>query len=138
VEGLTFDTGVLIAIERARAARTRTPAVALITAAEEADVPITVPTAVVGEWWQKRPGQSRSMLDRMIVEPLTRELAESAGEILGKLRRRDRKTRERLHLVDAIVLASASRRRDIVYTTDLDDLERLRDVAKLDLDVRRL
>ena len=47
------------------------------------------------------------------------ELAKLAGEALSAI--------EGATAVDAIVMASAARRGDVVYTSDVDDLERLRD-----------
>lgn len=45
-------------------------------------------------------------------------LAESAGEALAAVKKST--------AIDAIVMASAARRGDIVYTGDYEDLERLR------------
>jgi predicted nuclease of predicted toxin-antitoxin system len=55
---------------------------------------------------------------RLRLEWLSVSLAEIAGEALTGVR--DATT------VDAIVMASAPSRGDVVYTTDVDDLERLR------------
>jgi hypothetical protein len=52
------------------------------------------------------------------VEPLSEALAKLAGEALAAVRSAS--------VVDAIVMASAARRGDIVYTSDVEDLERLR------------
>jgi hypothetical protein len=49
MNGLTFDSGALIALER-RSHRMR---VVLIRAIELA-IPITAPAAVIGEWWRGR------------------------------------------------------------------------------------
>lgn len=139
MEGLTFDTGALIAIERAR--RLRTSSVRIIEvllAAQAHGLRITVPTAVVGEWWHGTPGQSRRMLDRMTIEPLDRAIAERAGAACGKLKTRDRARRERLFLVDAIVVVSAAKRGDVVYTSDIGDLQRVRDAAGLDVRIERV
>lgn len=81
---------------------------------------ITVPAAVVVEWWRGQQGIARRLLAPFDVEPLTGELAHVAGEALAKVGAGP-------SVVDAIVMASAAQRGDIVYTSDVDDLERLRE-----------
>jgi predicted nucleic acid-binding protein len=111
--GLTFDTGALIALER-RAQRMR----AVIERALERDQAITVPADVVAEWWRGRTDLRDSIVAAVDIEPLTEALAKRAGEALGAV--------PGATLVDAIVMASAASRGDIVYTSDVQDLERLR------------
>ena len=81
---------------------------------------ITVPSSVVAEWW--RPGVGAkfrgSILRAMRVEALDTHLAKLAGEALARV--------PSAGTIDAIVMASASMRGDIVYTSDPDDLEILR------------
>ncbi len=52
------------------------------------------------------------------VEPVDGELAKAAGEAMASVRSAT--------IVDAIVMASAARRGDVVYTSDFGDLDRLR------------
>jgi len=53
--GITFDTGMLIAAERRK-----TSALVLLRACRLARVPITIPAAVVAEWWRgEHPGPRR-------------------------------------------------------------------------------
>ena len=111
--GLTFDTGALIALERRRP-RMR----AVLEHALATDQPITVPANVVAEWWRGRTDLRDAILASVDVEPLTAGLAKVAGETLAAVKDAT--------LVDAIVMASAAARGDIVYTSDVDDLERLR------------
>jgi predicted nucleic acid-binding protein len=111
VTGLTFDTGMLIALER----RNRKAKI-LIAGVPERGVTMTVPAVVVAEWWRGNPGQ-RSILEPMVVEPVTDRVARLAGEAMAALGST---------LVDAIVMASAAQRGDIVYTSDIEDLELLR------------
>jgi predicted nucleic acid-binding protein len=114
VIGLTFDTGALIALEhRKRRAKE------IVERALQQQQRITVPADVVGEWWRGRTNLRDRILESVDVEPLTEELAKRAGEALASVRGAP--------LVDAIVMASAASRGDLVYTSDLDDLERLRD-----------
>jgi predicted nucleic acid-binding protein len=111
--GLTFDTGALIALERRRP-RMR----AVLERALATDQPITVPADVVAEWWRGRTDLREAILASVDVEPLTTGLARIAGEALAAVREAT--------LVDAIVMASAAARGDLVYSSDVDDLERLR------------
>lgn len=64
------------------------------------------------------PTCALSILAAVDVEPLTTNLAKVAGEALA--------TVPHATLVDAVVMASAAARGDIVYSSDIDDLERLR------------
>jgi len=111
--GLTFDTGALIALER-RQPRMR----AVLEHAVARDQPITVPAAVVAEWWRGRTDLRDAILETVDVEPLTLPLAKVAGTALAAV--------PSATLVDAVVMASAARRGDVVYSSDVDDLERLR------------
>ncbi len=113
---ITFDTGALIAIER----RER-KMLALMTAALEARARITVPSVVVGEWWRGQRGPAARILDAVQIEPLGGPLAKIAGEVLSVVRGAT--------LVDTIVVASAAKRGDLVLTSDVDDLSRIRDAA---------
>ncbi len=80
-------------------------------------VPV-VPADVVAEWWRGRSDIREHILASIVVEPLTERLARIAGECLAKVKGAT--------TVDAIVMASAAARGDAVYTSDVDDLERLR------------
>ena len=111
--GLTFDTGALIALER----RTQRIWNIYRTAMHDA-IPITVPVAVVIEWWRGRADVRERILGGVRVEPLHLALAQAAGEALASVKSASP--------VDAVVMASAALRGDIVYTSDVVDLERLR------------
>jgi predicted nucleic acid-binding protein len=111
--GLTFDTGALIALER----RTQRAWNIYRTAMQDA-VPITVPVAVVLEWWRGRTDFRERILGGVRVEPLYTKLAQSAGEAMASVRSASP--------VDAVVMASAAMRGDVVYTSDPSDLEKLR------------
>jgi hypothetical protein len=107
--GITFDTGALVALERRRQRMKEILEVALAK-----DQTITVPADVVGEWWRGRTDLRESILESVDVEPLTEALAKIAGEALAAVRGAT--------LVDAIVMASAASRGDIVYSGDVEDL----------------
>lgn len=111
--GITFDTGALIALERRRQ-RIR----AVLERALARDQPITVPADVITEWWRGRTDLREAILAAVDVEPLTARLAKMAGEALAVVRGAT--------VVDAVVMASAASRGDIVYSSDVDDLEKLR------------
>lgn len=78
---------------------------------------ITVPTVVVAEWHREPSKRNARILATCTVEPLTQQLAELAGEALAQVRGAT--------TIDAIVMASAAQRGDVVYTSDVDDLQRL-------------
>lgn len=107
--GVTFDTGVLIALERRHAG-----ALALLRACRLARATITIPAPVIAEWWR---GSHRALLEVGFLEAFSPELAERAGELLAKT--------GRSNAVDAAVIASAAQRGDLVVTSDPDDLKEL-------------
>jgi len=115
VNGITLDTGALVALERFDAR-----ALHLLNAARERKAVITVPASVLVEWWR---GQRRAaaVLSLVQVEPLSERVARSAGKALGEVGPGPSPT-------DAVVMASAAGRGDLVITSALDDLERLRAV----------
>lgn len=110
--GITFDTGALIALER-RGQRIRK----VLERATEQKVRITVPAAVVTEWWRSRSDVRELILAAVRVEPLSESLAKVVGEALAAVRGAT--------AIDAIVMASAAQRGDVVYTADVSDLAKL-------------
>jgi predicted nucleic acid-binding protein len=110
--GITFDTGALIALER-RGQRIRK----VLERATEQKVRITVPAAVVTEWWRSRSDVRELILAAVRVEPLSESLAKVAGEALAAVKGAT--------VIDAIVMASAAQRGDVVYTADVSDLAKL-------------
>ena len=114
-QGVTFDTGVLIALERRKLR-----ALQIHERLGERGVTINVPWVVLAEWWRGRTDVRETILRTLDVEAPTPALAKLAGVALADPRAR------RATTIDAIVMASAALRGDVVYTTDSDDLERLR------------
>jgi predicted nucleic acid-binding protein len=110
--GITFDTGALIALER-RGQRARK----ILERATEQKVRITVPAAVITEWWRSRNDVRERILAGVRVETLSESLAKVAGEALAAIKGATP--------IDAIVMASAAQRGDVVYTTDVSDLANL-------------
>lgn len=113
ISGLTFDTGVLVALER-RHHRAWT----VYRAARHAKARITVPTAVIAEWWRGRSDVRALVRSGLRVEALDEPLARIAGEAMARV--------PKAPPVDAIVMGSAASRGDVVYTSDVGDLERFR------------
>ena len=114
-QGFTFDTGMLIALER-RQQR----ALQLCREARLTGTPVTVLAAVIGEWWRGRTDVRDDILASVHVEPLTEDIAKLAGLACAKL-----KDVEAAMTIDAYVMASAALRGDVVFTSDVDDLTRL-------------
>jgi len=107
--GVTFDTGMLVALERRKAS-----ALALLRACRLSRAKITLPATVLAEWWR---GSHGAMLEIGTLEPLTPEVALQAGKLLART--------GRSNAVDATVVASAAQRGDIVVTGDSEDLREL-------------
>jgi hypothetical protein len=109
----TFDTGMLIALERRKPRATE----ALRAIHRRGFVPV-VPAAVYVEWWRGRSDVREEILGFVAVEDMPISLCRAAGEALGAVRDAT--------LVDAVVMASAALRGGgVVYTSDIDDLTRL-------------
>lgn len=111
-DGITFDTGALIALER-RSLRARM----IVERAAELRIRITVPAPVLTEWWRGRTDARDAIVAAVRIEPLSEAVAKLAGEALAAVRGAT--------AIDAIVMSSAARRGDVVYTGDVEDLARL-------------
>lgn len=114
MSGATFDTGMLVALDR----NEREAWVVLRRLINRAEVP-TVPTVVTAQAW--RDGRRQAQLARALgdcrTEILSDELARRAGELCRRSQTAD--------IVDAVVIESARRRNDDVYTGDTGDLDHL-------------
>ena len=109
----TFDTGMLIGLER----RKRRATDAFQAIVRRGFVPV-VPAVVLVEWWRGRTDVREDILAAVLVEEMRPTLCRAAGEALASVRGAS--------LADAVVMASAALRGGgIVYSTDLDDLGRL-------------
>ena len=112
-ETFTIDTGMLIALER----RKRRATDAFRAIVRRGFLPI-VPAIVYAEWWRGRSDIREEILAAAIVEDMPPALCRAAGEALGAVKGSS--------LADAIVMASAALRGGgVVYTADVDDLNRL-------------
>lgn len=113
IRGLTLDAGALIAIERRKQRGMH-----LLELVERRLAVLCTPVPVVTEWWRGRSDVRERILDVVHVEPLTLPVAKLAGEALARV--------PRSTAIDAIVMAFAASRGDTVFSSDVDDLERLR------------
>jgi predicted nucleic acid-binding protein len=113
VRGITLDTGALVAIERRKQRGNQ-----LLQLAKQRLAVLAVPMPVIAEWWRGRSDVRERMLDVLNVEPLTLAVAKAAGEAQAAVRSST--------AVDAIVMAFAASRGDVVFTGDPTDLEKLR------------
>lgn len=112
MQGVTLDTGALIDLERKTE---RMKAVLARIAARQ--LPVTVPAVVVAEWYRGQRDWRRVLGLAKWVEPTTEALARIAGAAL--------RATGGTNAIDAIVMASAAQRGDVVYTSDLPDLQTL-------------
>jgi predicted nucleic acid-binding protein len=109
----TFDTGMLIALERRKKRATE----AFRNIVRRGFLPI-LPAVVYVEWWRGRTDIREEILAAVIVEDMPPALCRAAGEALGLVKGST--------LADAVVMASAALRGGgIVYTADVADLSRL-------------
>lgn len=116
MSGVTFDTGILVALER----NERAAWVVLRRCLNRLEVP-TVPTVVTAQAWRdgRRQAQLARALGQCRPEALDDDLARRAGELCGRAGTAD--------IVDAVVVESASRRQDVIFTSDAGDMEHLAD-----------
>ncbi len=112
-QGVTFDSAVLVALERRKQ-----HAWDVFRRLQERAVPVSVPAPVLGEWWRGRTDVRDAIRQAVIIEPLSEMIACLAGEALAHVKRAT--------TIDAFVMASAALRGDVVFTGDVDDLEKLR------------
>jgi predicted nucleic acid-binding protein len=111
-----FDTGALIALERGDQQMRKVHRLAIAH-----DYPMVAITPVMAEWWRrgKREKARAGLLRTLVIEPPDLHIARLAGEAIGLID---------ATVVDALVMAAASIRSDIVYTSDVGDLEQLLEV----------
>jgi predicted nucleic acid-binding protein len=116
VSGAVFDTGALIALERAHR-----EVVVLVAEARRANDTITIPAGCVAEARRTPARQARVAaflrLPNVDIVPLDDADARRVGLILAGTRSTD--------VVDAHVALCAHRLRQVVFTTDPGDIARL-------------
>jgi len=111
-QGLTLDTGALIAAEK------RSPLFfGIVKRSLERRSVLTVPITVLAQAWRSGAVMVARAVNACAVEPLTTRRAKAIGNLLGKSRTVD--------IVDASVVLGAVERRDAIVTSDPDDIARL-------------
>jgi predicted nucleic acid-binding protein len=111
--GTTYDTGALLAAEANR------PEIwsLHVRSLQRGQRPV-VPAAVLAQAWR---GGSQAALSRLLrgcrIEELDEPRARAAGVVCARSGTRD--------IVDAVVVAGALARADLVVTSNADDLERI-------------
>ena len=114
--GITLDAGALIALDRGEKRM-----IALLGQALAQRLNLRIPSRVVGQAW--RDGRIQVVLARFLrtegveIVPLDEQLSRSCGELCGVTGTSD--------VIDASVVILARERRDIIVTSDPDDLRRL-------------
>ena len=115
-EGLTLDTGALIALERGDGRM-----IALLDRALTQRRAFRIPAGVVGQAW--RDGRIQVTLARFLktrevkIVPLDEHLSRACCELCGATRTSD--------VIDASVVILARERHDVIVTSDAADLRRL-------------
>lgn len=123
---VTLDSGAISAFHDALVSGTH-PLRSHVRGWTKDSVPLICPPVVWAEFWRGR-GQNLHFLakvrQRVRVEDVTREDAELAVDALHAVFGVDDADSVK-HLIDALVMAQAHRLRNVVYTADVSDLERL-------------
>lgn len=126
MNGVTYDTGALLAAERGSHRMQELHRRAL----ESGLVPV-VPAAVLGQAWRGGPQPRLSMLlAGCQIEELDEPGARSAGAACALAKTSD--------VVDASVAVGAAVRGDVVITSDADDLQRLASAIGLPIETERI
>ena len=110
---ITFDTGALIGLERRKER-----AMKVYVHARDRGVIVAIPNVTLAEWWRGRSDRRETVLQGLLVEPVSDQVMKLAGVALGKVRGAT--------TIDAIVAAFAVQRTGVLYTSDVADFEALR------------
>lgn len=119
---LTLDAGALIALDRGDKRM-----IALLTKALARGWVFRVPSGVLAQAW--RDGRVQVTLARFLradeveIVPLDEQVARSCGELCGAANTSD--------IVDASIVILARMKRDLIVTSDPDDLRRLDPTADI-------
>ncbi|MBN8610517.1 MAG: PIN domain-containing protein [Deltaproteobacteria bacterium] len=114
----TLDTGALIGMERGKPR-----AAQLQRAARDGHFRLRTITPVVSEWWRGASVRRDAIVRAISIDPFSLRAAKAAGVALGALE--SERARARL-AVDVMVIAFAAvEGGGVVYTSDVDDLERI-------------
>jgi len=122
-EGLTYDTGALVAAERDDRLMW-----ALHRAALTRGLPPVVPAGVLAEGWRGGP---QARLSRFLKGCTTEDLSEEQARAVGTLATRSAHT----DIVDVSVVEGAIRRRHAVVTSNHAHIHRIADAARTRLEI---
>jgi hypothetical protein len=126
MSGVTYDTGALLAAER-----NERRLWALHRRALERGVSPTVPAGVLAQAWRGGPQPQLSrLLAGCSIEDLTEVRSRAAGAACGRAGTDD--------VIDASVVVGAVARRDLVVTSDDDDLTEIDTALRRNLDLHAL
>jgi predicted nucleic acid-binding protein len=114
VRSFVLDTGALIALERGKRRMIEIAKTARIDG-----IPLFVPSICIAEWWRGRTDLREKILAAMYVVH-DDALMRLAGEALAQV--------PKATTIDAVVMATAAWKKALVYTSDVEDLERLQRV----------
>lgn len=119
MEGVTYDTGALIAADRNDRRMW-----ALHAGFLALEVSPTVPTPVLAEAWRGGPRQASlaRFLALCTTEPLTEEQAKAVGALAARADHDD--------IVDVMVVEGAIRRQDAVVTSNPTHIRKIADAAR--------
>lgn len=124
MDGVTYDTGALIAADRNDRRMW-----ALHAGFLALEVSPTVPTPVLAEAW--RGGSRQASLARLLalctIEPLTEDHAKAVGALAARADNDD--------IVDATVVEGANRRHDAVVTSNPTHIRKIADAARARLTI---
>jgi predicted nucleic acid-binding protein len=111
----TLDSGALIALERGKQR-----AVHLLVTGR-----VTIPSPCIAEWWRGRTDRRDDILRAVHIDWLSESVLRVAGEALATIPKRKGECPLTL---DAIAMASAaSRKGDVLVTSDPNDMMRLQE-----------
>lgn len=123
-EGLTYDTGALVAAERDNRL-----VWALHRAALGRGLPPVVPAGVLAEGWRGGPQATLSrFLQGCDVEGLSKEQARQVGALSARARHDD--------VIDVSVVEGAIRRRHAVVTSNSAHMKKVADAAGVTLEIQ--
>jgi predicted nucleic acid-binding protein len=124
MNGVTYDTGALIAADRNDRRMW-----ALHAGFLALEVSPTVPTPVLTEAWRNGPRQASlaRFLALCTTEPLTEDQAKAAGVLSARAKHDD--------IVDVTVLEGAIRRHDALVTSNLTHIRKIADARRTRLGI---
>ena len=118
MEGVTLDTGALVALERYRKGMAQ-----VLESARQARVSITVPSNAIAEWWRGATDRRDYVRRMLVIQDVDETVAKLAGEALAWLKPRHVEIDDSV-TIDATVMATAALYGPNLYTGDIGDMQR--------------